>query len=101
LGLGAELDIIAYLTSRYFGLRSFGTICGAAFGAFLLAGALGPVMMGAAFDLTASYRGPLAAFFAATLSAAILMTSLGPYRYGAHLAGTKEPILRLQTQDRA
>jgi MFS family permease len=98
LGLGAELDIIAYLASRYFGLRSFGTICGVAFGAFLLAGALGPVMMGAGFDLTGSYRGPLAAFFAATLSAAVLMTSLGPYRYGAHLAGTKEPILRLQIE---
>jgi hypothetical protein len=28
LGIGAEVDIIAYLTSRYFGLRSYGAICG-------------------------------------------------------------------------
>ena len=26
LGMGAEADIIAYLTSRYFGLRAFGEI---------------------------------------------------------------------------
>ncbi len=100
LGLGAEVDIIAYLTSRYFGLHSFGSIYGAAFGAFVLAGALGPLMMGAGFDLTGSYSGSLAAFFTATLIAAVLMTSLGPYRYGAHQAGRNELILRLQTEDR-
>lgn len=83
LGLGAEVDIIAYLISRYFGLHSFGKIYGFAIGAFLLAGALGPVLMGEAFDSTGSYRGPLAAFLAATLIAAVVMTCLGPYRYPA------------------
>jgi MFS family permease len=83
LGLGAEVDIIAYLISRYFGLRSFGKIYGFAFGAFLVAGALGPLLMGAGFDVTGSYHVPLAALFAATLIAAVLMTRLGPYRYGA------------------
>ena len=34
LGLGAEVDIMAYLMSRYFGLRSFGAICGCTFAAF-------------------------------------------------------------------
>jgi MFS family permease len=81
LGVGAEVDIIAYLISRYFGLRSFGQIYSFAFGAFLLAGALGPLLMGAGFDWTGSYRAPLAVFFIASLVATSLMTRLGPYRY--------------------
>jgi MFS family permease len=81
LGLGAEVDLIAYLISRYFGFRAFGRVYSSAFAAFALAGALGPLMMGAGFDWTGSYRGPLASFFAATLVAAALMTRLGPYRY--------------------
>lgn len=80
-GLGSEVDLIPYLTGRYFGLRAFGKVYGSAFAAFALAGALGPLIMGAAFDRTGSYRDPLVAFVAATLLAAALMTRLGAYCY--------------------
>jgi cyanate permease len=83
LGLGAELDLIAYLISRYFGLRAFGRIYSSAFAAFALAGALGPLIMGADFDSMGSYRWSLASFFAASLVAAALMTRLSPFRYTA------------------
>jgi MFS family permease len=83
LGLGAEVDLIAYLTSRYFGLRAFGKIYSSIFAAFSLAGAMGPLMMGAGFDRTGSYRGPLMVFLGATLFASVLITSLGAYRYRA------------------
>jgi MFS family permease len=82
LGMGSEVDIIAFLMSRYFGLRSLGRTFGFAFGAFVLAGGVGPLVMGVSFDRTGSYRGPLAGFFAATLVAAALLTRLGPYRFG-------------------
>jgi MFS family permease len=83
LGMGAEADIIAYLTSRYFGLRSFGEIYGYLFATFTLAGALGPVLMGVGFDRLGSYRAPLLFFLAATLVATALLTRLGPYVYHA------------------
>jgi len=83
LGMGAEADIIAYLTSRYFGLRSFGEIYGYLFAAFTLAGALGPVLMGVGFDRLGSYRAPLLFFLVATLAATTLLTRLGPYVYRA------------------
>ena len=83
LGLGAEVDLIAYLVSRYFGLRAFGRVYSAAFAAFALGGALGPLIMGAGFDLTGSYRVPLMAFLVTTLIAAVLMTRLGSYGYRA------------------
>lgn len=83
LGMGAESDIIAFLVSRYFGLRAFGTAFGHCFGAFMLAGALGTLLMGAGYDWTHSYTAPLAWFFTAMIVALALLSRLGPYRYTA------------------
>jgi MFS family permease len=99
LGLGAEVDIIAYLTSRYFGLRAFGKIYSSAFAAFALAGALGPLIMGKGFDLTGSYHVPLAAFFAATLLAAVLMTRLGPYRFSPTRPDEKDHMVSVRVDN--
>ena len=82
MGLGAEGDAIAFLTSRYFGLRSFGEVYAYNFAAFILAGALGAYVMGAGYDWTGSYALPLIGFLIATALAVLLMTRLGPYRYG-------------------
>lgn len=81
LGMGAEGDLMAYLASRYFGLRFFGEIFGYLFSTFTLAGALGPLLMGVGFDRTGSYRTPLVFFLMAALVAVGLMMRAGPYRY--------------------
>jgi len=81
LGMGAEVDIIAYLVSRYFGLRAFGEVYGYAFASYVLAGALGPWFMGLGFDRSGSYGSVLVGFLLATLLAVVLMTRLGPYRF--------------------
>jgi predicted MFS family arabinose efflux permease len=81
LGLGAEVDIMAYLVSRYFGLRSFGGIYGFFFAAFGLSTGSGAYLMGAVFDATGSYALALILFSIATLIGAALMLRLGPYRY--------------------
>jgi MFS family permease len=94
LGLGAEVDIIAYITSRYFGLLDFGKVYSSALAAFALAGALGPLVMGTEFDRTGSYRDPLIVFFVAAAIAAALMTRLGPYRFGAQQTVSNQPILQ-------
>jgi MFS family permease len=80
LGLGAEMDILPYLVSRYFGLRAFGEIYSYAFAAFTLGAVIGPLLMGVSFDSTGSYSPVLGGFVVATLMAAGLMTQLGPYR---------------------
>ncbi len=81
LGMGSEVDIIAYLVSRYFGLRAFGEVYGYAFASYVVAGALGPWLMGLGFDHSGSYGSVLVGFFVATLLAVVLMTWLGPYRF--------------------
>jgi MFS family permease len=81
MGVGAEVDIMAYLTSRYFGLRFFGAVYGLMFAGFVLAGGLGAWFMGVAFDETGSYAAVLALFCVASLAGAALVLRLGPYRF--------------------
>jgi MFS family permease len=81
LGMGGEGDLMPYMTSRYFGLRSFGEIYGSIFAVFTLAGAVAPLLMAIGFDRTGSYRTPLSFFLLATLISIVLMTRLGPYRF--------------------
>jgi MFS family permease len=82
LGMGAEVELMGYLVSRYFGLRSFASAYGYAFCAFMLAGAAGTLLMGAGFDYFHSYGVPLGFFCIATACAVLLLTRLGPYQYG-------------------
>lgn len=90
LGMGSEVELMAYLLSRYFGLRAFATAYAYAFAAFMLAGAAGTLLMGAGFDHFHSYRVPLGGFCAAVVCAVVLLGRLGPYRYGAE--GEREPF---------
>jgi predicted MFS family arabinose efflux permease len=95
LGLGAEIDIMAFLASRYFGLRSFGAISGFLFSGFGLAGGSGAYLMGAGFDRTGSYALPLTLFSIATLAGAALIMRLGPYRYRSSFPGHQRPELQV------
>jgi len=55
LALGGETDVIAYATSRYFGLRSYGVLFGF-YAALLTIGAgIGPTIGGYIHDITGSY----------------------------------------------
>lgn len=74
LGLGGEADITPYLLTRYFGLRSFSTLYGVTWTFYAVAGGLGPVVMGRAYDLTGSYTALLHALgIGATLAAALML----------------------------
>jgi MFS family permease len=56
LAIGAEVDLLAFLTGRYFSRAGYGQAYGALYALFLLGGALGPALAGAMHDLTDSYR---------------------------------------------
>jgi MFS family permease len=75
-GMGGEGDVTPYLLSRYFGLRSFSTLYGLTWTAYAIAGGIGPVLMGQAFDVTGSYEALLVRLAVATLGVAGLMLLL-------------------------
>jgi MFS family permease len=79
-GMGGEGDVTPYLLSRYFGLKSFSTLYGSTWTAYAIAGAVGPVIMGRAFDATGSYRALLVQLAAVTLVAAALLLLLPRYK---------------------
>ena len=79
-GMGGEADVTPYLLSRYFGLRSFSTLYGFTWTAYAIAGAIGPIIMGKAFDATGSYQTLLIYLAVFTLAAASLMLLLPRYR---------------------
>ena len=78
-GMGGEADVTPYILSRYFGLRSFSLMYGFTWTAYACAGAIGPILMGKAFDATGSYEPLLLQLAAATLAVAALMLLLPRY----------------------
>jgi MFS family permease len=55
VGAGGEAAITPYLLTRYFGLRAFSTLYGVTWTFYAAAAAIGPVILGRAFDSTGSY----------------------------------------------
>ena len=81
LGLGAEVDLIAFLISRYLGMCSFGEIYGYLFAAFMLASGMGPFLMGLTFQKAGSYTPSLVMLGLGLAVAIALVTRLGPYAF--------------------
>ncbi len=81
LGLGTEIDLIAFLITRYFGQRSFGEIYGYFFMVFGLGSSLGRFLGGFVYDRAGSYNPALIGAAVTLLAAVILVNCLGPYAY--------------------
>ncbi len=71
--LGAEVDLMAYLTSRYFGLRHYGFLYGTVYSCFWLGIASGPALTGRLYDAAGNYAlalwGIVVLFLAGTVAA--------------------------------
>ncbi len=81
LAIGAEVDMLGFFVSRYFGRRSFGTLYGLIFALFVLGVGTGPTYLGFGYDHFHSYDQVLEVFFVLLLIAAALFLPLGRYNY--------------------
>jgi MFS family permease len=79
LALGTEVDACAYLASRYFGMRSFGSLFGTINGLLLFATGLAPFAANLVYDLTKSYDPSLWALIPMCLASGLLFLALGTY----------------------
>ena len=84
VGAGGEAAITPYLLTRYFGLRAFSTLYGVTWTFYAAAAAIGPVILGRAFDSTGSYVS-LLGLLAAALALTAAMNLFLP-RYSDSLA---------------
>jgi MFS family permease len=79
LAAGAELDLMSFLISRYFGMKHYGQLYGGLFMFFAVGSGSAPAVFGFAYDIAGSYQLILygtAALFAIGSSLFLLM---GPY----------------------
>ncbi|MEL7197761.1 MAG: MFS transporter [Pseudomonadota bacterium] len=76
---GAESDLIAYLASRYFGMKKYGTIYGLLYLPFGLCSAISPVLYGYVYDTNGSYDAALYGAMFGFVAGAILLLFLGKY----------------------
>ena len=83
MGIGAEIDIMAFLVGRYFGLRQYGTLYGVMFAIAILGNATGSNLLGWSFQFFNSYTPALVLFEVFLVAAALCFLGLGPYRYAA------------------
>jgi len=83
LGIGAEIDLMAFFTSRYFGLRDYARLYGTMFGIFALGVGIGPALSGASFDRFHSYTPAFALFVILLAIGCLVFLRLGPYPFPA------------------
>jgi nitrate/nitrite transporter NarK len=69
--------VLGYITSKYFGVRSFGTIFGVVSGLFALGAGVGPQVMSMMLDRFGSYSPVMLILFVALLFSALLFATLG------------------------
>lgn len=101
LGMGAEVETMGYMVSRYFGLLAFGKAYGFAFAAFMISGSAAVLLMGAGYDRFHSYFVPLTGLCLAMVLALILLTRLGPYHYGVEAGPIQQDIEPIPVPDSA
>lgn len=89
LSVGAELDLVGYLTARYFGLRAYGRIYAVFYAVVLVGSSLSKVLYGLTVDLTGSYSVGL--YGAAVLLAVSAAIFLGMRRFAPEPAGPPPP----------
>ena len=95
LGIGAEIDLMAFFTSRYFGLRDYAKLYGTMFGIFALGVGIGPALSGASFDRFHSYTPAFAISMILLAAGCLIFLRLGPYPFpalGRALSGAGEKI---------
>jgi len=81
LAIGAEVDMMGFFVSRYFGRRSFGTLYGLIFALFAMGIGIGPAILGFGYDHYHTYDPVLWVFTGALVVAAALFLPLGKYDY--------------------
>ena len=76
---GAEFDIVAFLATKYFGLKAYGKIYGLLYIALFVGAAFAPPIFGMVLDKQGSYRSVLLVFSVAIPVAALSLLALGAY----------------------
>lgn len=79
IGLGTAFGALPYFISRYFGLRSYGTIVGVIYAVVMIAQGATPYLMDLSFDANGSYAGSIVVIEICLLAVAAMIALFPPY----------------------
>ena len=79
LSCGMQGPAFTYLSTRYYGMKNFGTIRGFTASGLAIAAAVAPFIAGVVYDRTHSYQALLIAGIPCLVVAGLLVLTLGPY----------------------
>ena len=83
LGIGAEVDLMAFFISRYMGIKAYGRVYGTSFAVFMIGNGIGSVIAGFSYDQFHSYAPAFYLFAAALVATCALLLPLGRYPFPA------------------
>jgi MFS family permease len=76
---GSEQDVLAYLTSRYFGVARYASVYGLCFAILGIVAGIAPWVAGIIYDVTGTYTIMFGALAPLAIVASLALLSLGPY----------------------
>ena len=79
---GAELDLMAFLAARYFGLAHYAKIYSVLYATLAVCSGTAPMIFASAYDLTGSYDIGYLIALGLFLLSAVMVLFLGPYPKG-------------------
>jgi len=81
IGVGGDVDLMAFFISRYFGMKEYAKISGVTFALFGLANGVGPALSGISFDMYHSYVPIFIAYGGFLVVPCLIFLRLGAYPY--------------------
>ena len=88
LGIGADVDLMAFFVSRYFGMKAYAKLYGVMLALFSLANGVGPALSGLSFDYFHAYTQIFFVYEILLVIACAQFLGLGPYPHPARDATT-------------
>jgi predicted MFS family arabinose efflux permease len=85
IGFGPEMEVVSYLTARYFGMRDYGRICALQYTLLAVGGASVPVLYGSLYDATGRYTAMLWICLTCFVVGPLMLLSLGRYPVFGHV----------------
>jgi len=81
ISAGVEYDLMAFLVSKYFGMKNYSAIYGMLYGFFAIGAGFGPWLFGKSYAMTGSYSTIFSYAVFAFIAGAIPLLFMGKYRY--------------------
>lgn len=81
IAAGVEYDLMAFLVSKYFGLKNYSSIYGTLYGFFAIGAGFGPWIFSKSYSMTGSYSTIFGYAMFAFIIGAIPLLFLGKYQY--------------------